>query len=103
MTRFSFVHASDLHLDSPFVGVTTRAPEIAETLRRATFDAFDNVVRLCLDRRADFLLVAGDVHDGADRSLRAQLRFRDGLAGLAACGTTGTQTIAASEGRPRNA
>lgn len=82
----TFVHASDLHLDSPFVGVTVRAPEVAEALRRATFDAFDNVVRLCIDRRADFLLVAGDVYDGADRSLRAQLRFRDGLARLAARG-----------------
>jgi hypothetical protein len=83
MTRFSFVHASDLHLDSPFAGVTATAPEVAERLRTATFDAFDNIVRLCIERRVDFLLVAGDVYDGADRSLRAQLRFRDGLQRLA--------------------
>jgi DNA repair exonuclease SbcCD nuclease subunit len=83
MTRFSFVHASDLHLDSPFAGVTATAPEVAERLRTATFDAFDNIVRLCIERRVDFLLVAGDVYDGADRSLRAQLRFRDGLLRLA--------------------
>ena len=86
MSRFTFVHAADLHLDSPFIGVTARAPEIAEVLRQATFDAFDNVVRLCIERRAAFLVVAGDVYDGADRSLRAQLRFRDGLARLSACG-----------------
>ena len=37
------------------------------------------MIDLCISRETDFLLVAGDVYDGADRSLRAQLRFRDGL------------------------
>lgn len=86
MSRFSFVHAADLHLDSPFTGVTATSPAVAELLRRATFDAFEQLIDLCLGRRVDFLLVAGDVYDGADRSLRAQLRFRDGLARLAAAG-----------------
>ena len=36
MSRFSFVHAADLHLDSPFVGVTARAPEIAAALYIST-------------------------------------------------------------------
>lgn len=80
---FSFVHAADLHLDSPFQGVTAQDPAVAELLRRATFDAFDALVALCIDREADFLLVAGDVFDAADRSLRAQLRFFDGLQRLA--------------------
>jgi DNA repair exonuclease SbcCD nuclease subunit len=34
----------------------------------------------------DFLLVAGDVYDAADRSLRAQLKFADGLKKLAVAG-----------------
>jgi DNA repair protein SbcD/Mre11 len=84
MGRFSFVHAADLHLDSPFCGVTVTAPNVAEQLRQATFAAFRNIVRLCIERRVDFLVVAGDVYDGSDRSVRAQLRFRDGLAELAA-------------------
>ena len=79
MRPFSFVHAADLHLDSPFVGVTAQSPIVAEKLRAATFEAFGNVVDLCIRRRVDFLLVAGDVYDGADRSLRAQLRFHDEL------------------------
>lgn len=83
MTRFSFVHASDLHLDSPFRGVSASDPTIGRQLHEATFGAFDRLVELCLERRVDFLLVAGDIYDGADRSLRAQLRFRDGVARLA--------------------
>lgn len=76
---FTFVHCSDLHLDSPFEGVHALEPSIAAVLRDATFTAFNNVVDLAIHEQADFLIIAGDVYDGADRSLRAQLRFRDGL------------------------
>ena len=80
MSKLRFVHAADLHLDSPFSGMRREASEqIADTLHNATFDAYDNVIKLCLEEQVDALLVAGDVYDGADRSLRAQLRFVDGL------------------------
>ena len=82
-----FVHAADLHLGSPFVGVSEVSEDIAALLQRATFTAFENVVDLCIERRADFLLVAGDVYDGCDRSLGAQLAFRNGLRKLAEAGT----------------
>jgi len=83
MQGFSFVHASDLHLDSPFKGVVTHSTAIADYLRAATFEAFDALVQLCIDEQVQFLVVAGDVYDGADRSLRAQLKFLDGLKTLA--------------------
>jgi DNA repair exonuclease SbcCD nuclease subunit len=76
---FTFVHCADLHLDSPFVGLHALAPEISGVLREATFKAFDNVVNQAIQRQAKVLIVAGDVYDGADRSLRAQLHFRDAL------------------------
>lgn len=83
---FRFVHAADLHLDSPFTGIRESAPHVGETLRRATFDAYDRIIALCIERRADALLVAGDVFDSADRSLAAQIRFVDGLKRLDAAG-----------------
>jgi DNA repair exonuclease SbcCD nuclease subunit len=76
---FTFVHCADLHLDSPFEGLQVVDSRMAATLRDATFQAFDQVIDLAIRERADFLLVAGDVYDGADRSLRAQLKFREGL------------------------
>lgn len=79
MTKFSFIHAADLHLDSPFKGVIGDDPEIGEAIYYATFDAFDSLVNLCIDKEVNFLLIAGDVYDSKDRSLRAQLKFRDGL------------------------
>ncbi len=82
MRPFRFVHTADLHLDSPFEGIRELNPAIGEHLQEATFIAFDRIIELCLDENVDFLLVAGDVFDSEDRSLRAQLKFRDGLARL---------------------
>ena len=87
MPLLKFVHAADLHLDSPFRGISGESPDyVSDTLRRATFDAYDNIINLCLQEQADALLVAGDIYDGADRSLRAQLRFVEGLNRLDARG-----------------
>ena len=83
---FSFVHAADLHLDTPFKGIGSTAPWVAEQLREASLGAFDSLVELCLERRVAFLVIAGDVYDGPERGLRAQLRFRDGLARLSDAG-----------------
>lgn len=83
---FSFVHAADLHLDTPFKGIGSSAPAVAERLREASLQAFDRLVELCLARRVAFLVVAGDIYDGPERGLRAQLRFRDGLARLSEAG-----------------
>ncbi len=80
MAPFRFVHAADLHLDSPFAGLKASAPEnVANTLYSATFDAYKNIIDLCIAEQVDALLVAGDIYDGADRSLRAQRKFIDGL------------------------
>ena len=77
---FRFAHAADLHLDSPFSGLRVTAPEnVANALIEATFKAWENIVKLCVDEQMDALLVAGDIYDGADRSLRAQLKFVEGL------------------------
>ncbi len=79
-----FVHTGDLHLDSPFLGLGQAVPErIATTLRDATLRSWDRIVALALDSHADAVLVAGDVFEGANRTLRAQVAFRDGLDRLA--------------------
>ncbi|MCH7606795.1 MAG: DNA repair exonuclease, partial [Chloroflexi bacterium] len=86
MTRLRFVHAADLHLDSPFSGLRSLAPEIAETLYQATFETYNKIIELCIEEQVDALLVAGDIFDSADRSLRAQLKFVEGLRRLEKAG-----------------
>ena len=87
MALLRFVHAADLHLDSPFRGIRAEAPpDVSDTLYRSTFDAYRNIIDLCIRERVDALLVAGDIFDGADRSLRAQLKFVEGLQRLESAG-----------------
>ena len=82
-----FIHAADLHLDSPFTSIRAAAPaNVARTLYSATFDSYNNIIDLCISEQVDALLVAGDIYDGADRSLRAQRAFIDGLRSLDAAG-----------------
>ncbi len=87
MLKLRFVHAADLHLDSPFQGIRSEAPDyVTQMLHGATFVAYERIIELCLREQVDALLVAGDVYDGSDRSLRAQLKFLDGLERLDAAG-----------------
>ena len=79
-----FVHTGDLHLDSPFLGIGQAAPErVANALRDATLRSWDRIVGLALDQHVNAVFVAGDVFEGANRTLRAQIAFRDGLERLA--------------------
>jgi DNA repair protein SbcD/Mre11 len=82
MTAFRFIHCSDLHIDSPFKGLASQVPSLTERLRESTFQAFYKIVRLALEEKVDAVLIAGDIFDGADRSLQAQLKFRRGLSEL---------------------
>ncbi|MBZ0108868.1 MAG: DNA repair exonuclease [Candidatus Scalindua rubra] len=78
-TRIKFIHCADLHLDSPFQGLTTKEPSLADRFKHATNDAFVKIIDLCLSEKVDFLTIAGDTFDGADRSLHAQILLRDQL------------------------
>ena len=87
MNPFKFVHAADLHLDSPFKGLGSRIPDdVADILRNATFDTYDRIVSLCIEENVDALLIAGDVYDHETRSFRAQYRFIEGLNKLSEAG-----------------
>ena len=84
--RWCFVHAADLHLDTPFEGIGAVDPALATRLRDASLDAFDALIELTLARDAAFLVLAGDIYDGAERGMRAQLRFERGVRRLADAG-----------------
>lgn len=83
MIPFSFVHASDLHLDSPFTGIFRleghAGVSILSKLRNAPFDAFSRVIDITLEKHADFLLLSGDIYDHEQRNLAAQIFFKKEL------------------------
>ena len=82
---FKFVHAADLHLDSPLTGLDPPAA-MERLVREATFAAFKRVVDLCLRERVLFLAIAGDLFDQKDRSVKARLFLREQLQRLDAAG-----------------
>ena len=61
---FRFLHAADIHLDSPLRGLERYASAPAEAVRSAPRRAFENLIDLALNEAVDFLLIAGDLYDG---------------------------------------
>jgi len=75
VTSFRFVHAADIHLDSPLIGLERYEGAPVERLRIATRDAFANLVTLCCEQEVDFLLIAGDLYDGGWKDFNTGLFF----------------------------
>jgi len=75
MSAVRFIHTADLHLDTPFRGLSVMNPELARRLKDATFISFRRITDLCIARNVDFLIITGDVFDSENKSLAAQLKF----------------------------
>jgi len=61
---FKFLHAADIHLDSPLKGLERYEDAPVEVIRQATRRALENLVQLAIDEAVGFLLIAGDLYDG---------------------------------------
>ncbi|HXU73957.1 MAG TPA: DNA repair exonuclease [Polyangia bacterium] len=83
----NFVHAADLHIDSPLRGLDAYDGAPVERVREATRRALTNLVQLCLDERAAFLVLAGDVFDGEWKDFNTGLFFLRELNRLRDAGT----------------
>jgi len=83
MEPLRFIHAADLHLDSPFRGIAHAAPKLRDQLQAATIGALERIVDHTIESKADFLVLAGDLYDSKDRSLRALVSFRRQMERLA--------------------
>lgn len=61
---FRFIHAADIHLDSPLTGLGAYSRELAECFRDASRQAFENLVKAAIEHEVDFVVIAGDIFDG---------------------------------------
>ncbi len=75
MTSFSFIHAADIHLDSPLSGLSAYEGAPVELLRNAPRAAFSNLIDEAIRERVDFMVIAGDLYDGAWRDFNTGLFF----------------------------
>jgi DNA repair protein SbcD/Mre11 len=83
---YRFVHAADIHLDSPLRSLVLRDPELAELIGNATRRAFVSAVDLCLTEQVDALLLAGDLYDGDQTSMKTARFLADQIRRLHAAG-----------------
>jgi DNA repair exonuclease SbcCD nuclease subunit len=72
---FRFLHAADLHLDSPLLGLEYYPGAPADRIRSATRRALENLVALAVSERVAFVLLAGDVYDGDWKDYNTGLFF----------------------------
>jgi len=70
-----FIHAADLHLDSPLKGLAAYPDAPAERLRTATREAFERLVSRAIAEGVDFMVIAGDVYDGDWKDFNTGLFF----------------------------
>src|SRR5262249_61595077 len=83
MESLRFIHAADLHLDSPFRGIGSASSALRDRLQAATLGALKRVIDHTIESKADFLVIAGDIYDSKDRNLRALVLFRRQMERLA--------------------
>ncbi len=61
---FTFIHAADLHIDSPLAGLGVKDPAVAALFARAGRRAVEALVDETIAAKAAFLLICGDIFDG---------------------------------------
>ncbi|MCZ6792624.1 MAG: DNA repair exonuclease [Planctomycetota bacterium] len=75
MTSFRFLHAADIHLDSPLRGLDRYEGAPVDELRGASREALRSLVELVRSEDVAFVLLAGDVYDGDWKDYNTGLFF----------------------------
>lgn len=70
-----FLHAADIHLDSPLRGLEQYPGAPVDEIRSAARRAFENLVSMAIAEKVDFVLIAGDVYDGDWKDFQTGLFF----------------------------
>lgn len=78
-----FIHTADLHLASPFQGLTNMPDQLWKQIYNSTFTAFQKIVDAAISNQVDFVLIAGDIYDGERKSIAAVNFFKEQMNRLA--------------------
>jgi len=61
---FKFIHAADIHLDSPLHKLDYYEGAPVDDIRQASRRAFNNLVQTAISEAVSFIIIAGDLYDG---------------------------------------
>lgn len=67
-----FIHTADLHLDSPFKGLTDLPDRLLHTIHNSSFESFKKIIAEAITKEVDFILIVGDLFELNTRSIKAQ-------------------------------
>ena len=82
MESFRFLHAADIHLDSPLIGLSNVDGQVANRIRTAPRAAFESLIELAIESKIDFLVISGDLYDGSWRDYKTGLFFAEQMGRL---------------------
>ncbi|MET0678658.1 MAG: DNA repair exonuclease [Bradyrhizobium sp.] len=80
--RFTFIHAADLHIDSPLAGLRLKDEDVARRFAEAGRKAVQALIDETIASNAAFLIIAGDVFDGDWKDVTTGLFFVGALSAL---------------------
>ena len=83
---FRFLHAADIHLDSPLRGLERYEDAPVDEVRSAPRRALEGLVQLAIDEEVAFVLLAGDLYDGDWRDYNTAIFFAAQMRRLEAAG-----------------
>ena len=81
-----FLHASDLHIDSPLRGLDRYDGAPVERLRTATRGALERLIDKAISERVDFVIFSGDLYDCDWQDFHTGLFFREQMVRLGRAG-----------------
>lgn len=84
--RFRFLHAADVHLDSPLRGLARYDGVPADEVRTATRAAFGRLVDAAIEHGVAFVVLAGDLFDGEPKDVGARHAVAAGFGALGRAG-----------------
>jgi DNA repair protein SbcD/Mre11 len=80
--RFTFIHAADLHIDSPLAGLRLKDEDVAKRFANAGRRAVETLIAETIASKAAFLIIAGDVFDGDWKDVTTGLFFVRAISAL---------------------
>lgn len=81
--KWRFIHAADIHLDSPMLNLDRYEGAPTEQFREAARSAMDSLMDLTIDEQARFVIFAGDLYDGECTDINTPIELRRRLGELA--------------------
>ena len=77
-----FIHAADVHLDSPLQSLALQDAAQIARMRRACRDVFERLIDFSIEQKVAFVLIAGDLYDHDLPNMQIAVFLRNQLARL---------------------